>query len=113
MSEFVFLYRNGDTSPRSPEQQQKIMQEWGTWMKGLGAKGHLKEAGHPLEAPGRVVRGGGKASTDGPYAEKDMVSGFSVVEAKDLAHASELAAGCPIFNAGGVVEVRPILKMSR
>ena len=111
MSEFVFLYRGGNPQAGSPAEMQKQMQKWGAWMKELGAKGHIKEAGHPLENPGRVVRGSQKPATDGPYAEKDLVCGFSVIEAKDLAHASELAAGCPVFDVGGVVEVRPVMKM--
>ena len=48
--------------------------------------------------------------TDGPYAEKDLVGGFSMVEAKDIAHAVELSLGCPIFETGGAVEVRPVMR---
>jgi hypothetical protein len=32
--------------------------------------------------------------------------------AKDIDQAAELAKGCPIFAAGGAVEVRPILQMN-
>lgn len=52
-----------------------------------------------------------KAVTDGPYAEKDLVGGFTVIEAKDLSHAAELSMGCPVFLYGGSVEVRPIARM--
>jgi len=49
--------------------------------------------------------------TDGPYAEtKDIVIGFSVIEAKDFEQAVKLAAECPLVEIGGLVEVRPILK---
>jgi hypothetical protein len=81
-------------------------------MKELGAKGHIKDRGNPLEPSGRVVKAGGKTVTDGPYAEtKDIVAGYMVVDARDLAHAIELASGCPIFETGGLVEVRPVTKM--
>ena len=47
--------------------------------------------------------------TDGPYVEaKDLVLGFIVVEARDLAQAVALAAGCPMVEGGGSVEVRPV-----
>jgi hypothetical protein len=112
MSEFTFLFRGRDTNA-SPEQMQKIMEKWVAWFKDLGAKGHLKEPGHPLELGGKVVRGSQKTVTDGPYAEaKDVVGGFTVIEATDLAQAAELAKGCPILEAGGSVEVRPIQKMN-
>jgi hypothetical protein len=108
MSQFTFLYRGRDTSA-SPEQMQKTMQKWQSWFKELGAKGHLKEIGHPLEHAGKVVRGNQKMVTDGPFAEaKDIVGGFTIIEARDLDQAAELSRGCPILEAGGSVEVRPI-----
>jgi hypothetical protein len=111
MSEFVYLYRGG-SRPTTPDEGQKVMQKWVAWMKDLGARGHLKDAGHPLEATGKTVTGR-KTVTDGPFAEaKDLVGGYTLVEAKDLAHASELAQGCPILEHGGVVEVRPIMQMN-
>ena len=39
-------------------------------MKELGAKGHLKDPGQPLEATGKVVSGKAKTVTDGPFAEQ-------------------------------------------
>jgi len=112
MSEFTFLFRGRDTSA-SPEQMQKTMEKWVAWMKDLGAKGHIKDQGHPLEHTGKVVRGKQKIVNDGPYAEaKDVVGGYTLIEAKDLAHAAELAKGCPILEGGGSVEVRPIQKLN-
>ena len=108
MSEFTFLFRGSDTSA-SPEQMQKNMQKWVAWFKELGEKGHIKYPGHPLEGTGKVVRGKQKTIHDGPYAEaKDIVNGFTLIEAKDLSQAVELSKGCPILEIGGSVEVRPI-----
>jgi hypothetical protein len=111
MSEFLYVYRGGDRNlrERSPEEIQQIMQKWMTWMQGLAEKGHLKDRGHPLEPGGKLVTS--KNVTDGPYAEKDLVGGFSLVEAKDLDQAAELSKGCPVLERGGAVEVRPIMKM--
>lgn len=115
MSEFAFLYHDGAataTAP-SPEQQQQVMQKWVAWFKDLGAKGHVKEMGHPLVRSGKLVSGKQKTVNDGPFAEtKDVIGGFSVIEATDVNQAAELAKGCPILEAGGSVEVRPIQQMS-
>jgi hypothetical protein len=112
MSEFTFLYRGRQTNA-SPEQMQKTMEKWMAWFKELGAKGHIKDMGHPLEHGGRVVTGEKKTVTDGPFAEaKDVVGGFTLIEARDLEQAGELAKGCPILEVGGSVEVRPIQKMN-
>jgi hypothetical protein len=112
MSEFTYLFRGREISP-SPEQMQKTMQKWVAWFKDLGAKGHLKDPGHPLEHIGKVVSGKQKAVNDGPYAEaKDVVGGYIVVEAADLNQAVELSKGCPILEVGGSVEVRPNQKIN-
>ena len=112
MSEFVFLYRGGEDG-RSPEQAQQIMQKWVTWLKDLGAKGHIKDQGQPLERSGKLVKGTKKTVTDGPFAEaKDVIGGYTLIEARDLDQAVELSRGCPIFEVDGVVEVRPVMKMN-
>ena len=108
MSEFTYLFRGRDTSA-SPEQAQRTIEKWVAWMKDLGAKGHIKDSGHPLEASGRVIRGKQQTVTDGPYAEaKDVVGGYMLIEAPDLAQAVEISKGCPILDGGGSVEVRPV-----
>ncbi len=109
MSEFLFVYRGGGGPPPSPEQMQQVMQKWMAWMKQLGEKGHLRDRGNALEAAGKVVSASGKTVTDGPYAEKDVVGGYTLIEARDLAQAAELSKGCPILERGGSVEVRPIM----
>jgi len=110
MSEFIFLYRGGRRA-QSPTEGEKQMQRWVSWLQELGTNGHLKDRGQPLEAEGKVVRKQ-RVITDGPYAEtKDVVGGYTVVEAKDLSHAAELAGGCPIFEYDGLVEVRPVMQM--
>src|SRR6266540_1825278 len=115
MSEFIFLYRSTDAAARenmgTPEKAQQSMQAWMGWLRELETKGHLKSAGQPLERSGGVVRGSKKVVTDGPFTEsKDLISGFSVIEARDLAEAIELSKGCPILGGeGGAVEVRPVM----
>ena len=111
MSEFLYVYRGGNRAGRSPEQMQQVMQKWMTWMQGLAEKGHLKDRGHPLETDGKLVSGTRKNVTDGPYAEKDVVGGYSLIEARDLAQATELSKGCPILEHEGIVEIRPIMQM--
>src|SRR5215471_19103951 len=108
MSEFTYLFR-GRQRDVSAELSQKHMEKWVAWFKELGAKGYMKDPGHPLDFTGKVVKGSHKTVTDGPYAEaKDLVGGYIVIEANDLAHAAEISKGCPILEVGGSVEVRPV-----
>ncbi len=112
MSEFVYLYRGGE-SGRSPERAQQMMQKWMAWFKELNEKGHIKDRGQPLERAGKLVKGKQKTVTDGPFAEaKDVVGGYTLIQARDLEQAVELSKGCPIFEAEGAVEVRPVMKLN-
>jgi hypothetical protein len=59
------------------------------------------------------VRGGKLSATDGPFAEtKEHLSGFIVIEARDLNDAIRLAGDIPLA-AVGTIEVRPIIRIER
>jgi hypothetical protein len=110
MADFIYLFRGG-MAQSSPEQMQQEMQKWRLWIEELGKKGHYK-SGDPLDRAGKVVSGKQKVVTDGPYAEaKDLVGGYLMVAAENIAQAADLAKGCPIFDNNGTVEVRPVMKM--
>ena len=116
MSDFVFLFRATEADNRehmgTPESAQRSMEAWLALIRDLEAKGHLKDAGQPLDRAGKVVRGKKKVITDGPYAEsKDLVLGFMVVQARDLAQAVEISSGCPMLDGSGSVEVRPVARL--
>jgi hypothetical protein len=116
MAEFIYLYRNSPEERKkflaTPEVAQKGMQRWMAWMRDLESKGHLKSAGQPLDPDGKVVRGPTRSITDGPFIEaKDVIGGFSIIEARDIAEAAELAKGCPAVDGSGSVEIRPVMKM--
>lgn len=54
------------------------------------------------------VRNGKLSITDGPFAEtKEQLTGFYMIEAKDLDEAIRIAAGIPPACVGSI-EVRPI-----
>src|SRR5215468_1196987 len=111
MSEYVLLYRSTPESHQAamgtPEAAQASMVKWRAWMDDMKKKGHLKSVGVPLVRTGKVVRGRRKAVTDGPFVEtKEVIGGFSVIEARDETHAAEIASGCPILEGEGSVEVR-------
>ena len=113
MNEFVFLYRGGlsDGKQPSPKEMEEQMKLWQVWGEELGREGRLKDFGQPLQRAGKIVAKGG-AITDGPFAGgKEIIGGYSIVKAKDLTEAATIAKGCPVFNTGGYVEVRPVQAM--
>lgn len=113
MKNFLFVYRsvnNSNTQP-SPEEMQENMKMWMDWLGAVAAQGKLVDRGNSLQPTGKMVSNNATV-TDGPYAEtKEVVGGYSVVKADSIDEAAALATGCPIFMAGGNVEVREINMM--
>ena len=114
MAKFLFVYRSDKDTREAiaPEEMQKIHQKWQTWINEGFQKGWMLDAGNGLKTEGRVVNAK-KVVTDGPFVEaKDVVGGFSIVQADNLDAAAEHAKGCPILQRGGTVEVRPFWDVS-
>ncbi len=110
MAKFLFVYRGDDAAYQkmSPEEIQGIMQKWHTWIGQAMQQGWMTDPGDALERDGRVVNAQ-KVVTDGPFVEsKEVLGGYSVVEAASIDAAAELAKGCPALLTGGKVEVRPL-----
>lgn len=114
MPKFMFVYREAKEQPPtqpSPEQMQQSMQSWLDWIKGGMEAGWITNPGDALKPESRIVHSDASI-IDGPFAEsKELVGGYSVVEAKDIDHAAKLTEGCPIFAVGGKVEVRPLMNV--
>ena len=117
MKDFLLLYQGGDPNwadNTTPEQMQGVMEQWGAWFKQLEASGNLRNPGAALDKGGAVLtHKGGGIKTDQSLAEvKELIGGFTVIAAKSLADASELAKGTPFLahNADGRVVVRPVMQ---
>ena len=112
MADFMYLFRRPGQPTESPQKLQELMQRWQDWYKELEKGGHLVETGHPLELTGTVVTTAQGSYRDGPYTEtKDIVGGYSIILAKDMAEAIALTHGHPVFEMGGMIEVRPLVKL--
>jgi hypothetical protein len=113
MANFLFVYRGGMDATRgmSPEQLQQVMQKWQTWIGEGMQKGWMTNPGDALTPEGRVVNAK-KVVTDGPFVEsKEIVGGYSIVQAASIDAAAELAKGCPALLYGGTVEVRTLAEL--
>jgi hypothetical protein len=93
----------------SPEQTQKVSEDWMTWFKALMEEGKAV-AGHPLGLEGKSVSGRNRAVTDGPFAEaKEAIGGYFLLNVVTLDEAVAIARQCPGLPFGAKVEVRPVL----
>jgi hypothetical protein len=108
MAKFLFVYRRGSDAAdkMTPEQLQQSMKKWETWINEGFKKGWMVDPGDGLTQEGRVVNSK-KLVMDGPFVEaKEIVGGFSIVQADTINAAAEIAKGCPGLQFGGTVEVR-------
>jgi hypothetical protein len=115
MQDFLLIYQGGDPDwAKKPKAElEQRMKEWGEWFRELEASGHLRNPGAPLAPQGAVLsRNGGGIVTDTMAAEvKELIGGYSVLQAESLERATELAKGSPFLknNPQGRVIVRPVM----
>jgi hypothetical protein len=93
----------------SPEQTQKVSEDWMAWFKRLNEQGKAV-AGHPLGREGKSVSGKNHTVTDGPFAEaKEAIGGYFMLDVATMDEAVAIAQQCPGLPFGAKVEVRPVL----
>jgi hypothetical protein len=98
MSKYLFVYQGGG-APATEEEGKQAMQARQQWFASMG--GDVIDGGSPVglsttvNSDGTVVDHGGANPT----------TGYSVVEAKDVADAIAKARGCPILASGRSVEL--------
>lgn len=105
---FLFLYRKSldpRAQPSAAEMQAGYMQ-WKTWMTKYAKEILAQPPPRTGPKPGgaaAVCRAG--AVTDGPYVEgKEVVGGWSFIEADSLARAIEIAKEVPMFPSVEIIE---------
>ena len=108
MDKFLLIYRSEslENTDSTEGPNPEIMKMWGDWIGGGFAAGWMVDGGDALADGGKVVQRD-KSVTDGPFAEtKELVGGFSIVQAESFDAAAEYAKTCPVIAGGGTVEVR-------
>ncbi|MDX2204776.1 MAG: YciI family protein [Hyphomicrobiaceae bacterium] len=94
MAEFIFLMHADSDRADSPA-------EWEAYLKRLVAEDALRA--------GSALGNGACLRKSGPVPDTSAhLTGYMKIEARDLAHARELVAGNPVYEAGGTVEIREL-----
>jgi hypothetical protein len=104
MTKYLLGYHGGGM-PETPEEGDKVMKAWNSWMGTLGTA--LVDGGNPSGAAKTVAANG--SVKDGGGA--NPLTGYSIIEAKDLDDAVRLSKGCPILLSGGSIEVAELMAM--
>lgn len=108
MPNFMIMMHENDRAwaRLSPEEQQRLLEKYYAWADQLRKNGQLK-GGAALSENGRVLQVVDGEIVDGPFTEtKEVVTGFFLIEASDLAAAVDIAKGCPALGHGETVIIR-------
>jgi hypothetical protein len=104
MSKYIFGYHGRAVTSETEMQDQAMMSAWRQWFGNMGTA--LIDIGNPA-GPSQVLAGNGAVSEPAGVG----LTGYSIVEADTMETAMKLAKGCPIFAAGGSIEVAELMAM--
>jgi hypothetical protein len=104
MSKYIFGYHGRAVTPETAQQDQAVMAAWQQWFRNMGPA--LVDIGNPA-GPSQVIDPNGSVSKPQGVG----LTGYSIVEAETIESAMTLAQGCPIFAAGGSIEVAELMPM--
>jgi len=111
MKEFALIFRLKDIADFKPTPEQ--MQERMNWLAGIASQNKLADKGNtllPFAENAKTVKPD-NVVTDGAYTEiKEFISGYIVVRTETIDEAVEIAKANPVFEMGGSIEVREVLK---
>jgi hypothetical protein len=113
--EYLLLIRGTHwNNGMSPNELQRVMTDFYSWVDGLVQKG-VHRGAQPLMEEGKLVTGARGANvTDGVFAEsKEAIAGYFRLAVSSADEAVRLAQACPILAYGAQIEVRPIADMCR
>jgi hypothetical protein len=107
MHEFLLILKGDGMSTLSPEQMQKLLIDYKTW---VGSLGDQYVTGQRLQSVGANIVDKTTVVTDGPFLEpKEMIAGFFMIRARDQDEAVEIAMRSP-YPGMYQIEVRPLIQ---
>ncbi len=104
MPKYLFVYHGGKRAANEAE-MKKVYDAWGAWFGKMGKA--VIDGGNPC-GQSSTVHANGTVTHDGGA---NPASGYSLIEADNLADAHAKAKSCPLLSAGGSVEVAEAMDM--
>jgi len=110
MQEFMLLMKGDDSKDITPDEMQRRMQDYRTWMEGMMGDGKYS-SGQPLLPTGKHIVNKETVLTDGPFLEpKEIIGGYIIINAMDVDEAVEIAKTCPLIQHCEIY-VRPLMNV--
>jgi len=99
MTKYMLLYIGGGM-PETEAMTAKVLKDWETWYTTLGSA--VVDPGYPFTPAAKSISSNGsiKIGTNGVKA-----TGYTIIQAKSLDDAVNLAKTCPVLESGAEVSV--------
>lgn len=105
MPKYLLTYHgemNMEDMPTDPAAIQAVMAEWGAWYESMGDS--LVDGGAPI-GPSSAI------GASGPEDAPAQLSGYTIVNAADMAAATAIAQGSPVLANGHKVQISETIDM--
>lgn len=106
MAKYMLLYTGGMGMAADPEEQEKIMGEWGAWYQEMGDS--IVDGGTPFGQSKNLTENG---VGDGPLGDTPA-TGYTVIDADSLDAAVDASRNHPHLGHQGQVQVFEMIDMS-
>jgi hypothetical protein len=105
MPKYVLTY-HGEMSmedmPTDPDAVQAVMAEWGAWYESMGDG--LVDGGAPISVSTAV-------DANGPTDAPAKLTGYTIIDAADMAAATAIAERSPVIANGHTVQISEAIDM--
>jgi hypothetical protein len=102
MRMYLLLY-SGGRMPETDEETNAMTDAWGAWLASIG---DALVDGNPFTPNAKSLSPDGAVS-DGPIGP--MVSGYSLIKARSMDEAVEMAKGCPAKLSGASISIFEVM----
>lgn len=115
MAEYLILICEDENAyaTATPDVLQQVMEAHGRFAEQVPEKGGKIVEGRALQPTSTATTIRGDVVTDGPFIEtKEVLGGYSVIDADSIDEAVEIAKTWPGVDRGWItIELRPVMEM--
>ena len=110
LNDYMLLFRMKINPAARPNQEQlaQIKAAWQSWIMGIAEQARLVSS-YQLGFEGVVLNPEKNQSPGFHETNSESVTGNLTLKAESLEEAERIVKGCPVFHAGGSVEIRNVL----
>lgn len=106
---YLSLFRepNGRSKQYSGEEMKRHQSNWKDWLEKWKQAGRIIHGGG-LTLNGKIIYNPGSVEDKIHHNGTEIIGGFLLIKAENLADATAMMKDCPIYEFGGYTEIREL-----